>query len=132
MKKFGEFRRNCEFDRIYWDDHSSDRMQTTQQASNKALKDFYASNESRQILGDNESVAISTASSTASSLTRDTVSTLFAYPSFKKLESASHDYHTFDVDSQAHVRNMNKRHCIKRNQYSDYNEQRIKFGLKFY
>jgi hypothetical protein len=130
-KKNMEIKRNKEFYRPFWDTiDSKERFQTTSGMANIDLGLFYARiRENKYDSADTISLTGTNASRAKSS--EDNISCLFSYPQFNWDISTSHGSFGHGRAFDDAKRSLDRRYFIKRNMYSDYNEQRIKFGLKF-
>jgi hypothetical protein len=128
MKNITEFKRNSEFDRAYWDDLSEERWITSHDRLCAAVKTspedqakLEATFRDRFTCGHEQRHANS-----------DSLSKLFIYPFSENSASTSMDAFTSTNSILGVSHHIDKRHHIKRSEYSEYNEQRIKFHLKFY
>ena len=119
-----EFRRNSEFDRVFWDDYSGQKWMTSQTATREAGQ----SSSSSQALTPNRPKGLGLNNSYS-----DSVSTLFLYPFSEGFASTTKSTYTLENSASSETpTDRDKRFHIKRSEYSEYNEQRIKFHLKFY
>lgn len=127
MKNITEFKRNSEFDRAYWDDLSGERWLTSHDRLCSTLK---------AISRDPESLTAHFRDGLTCAHEQhakgDSVSKLFIYPFSENSSSASMSAFTRDNSTFGISGHIDKRHHIKRSEYSEYNEQRIKCHLKFY
>ena len=122
------FERNSEFDRPYWDDYSGDRWESTNQSRNKTVWCKYPG---INISGNGSDDHKSTKRSRSLHVNRDSVSSLFVYPFSGTPLSTNTSAYTHANLMEGLAKDGDTRHHIKRSEYSEYNEQRIKFHLKF-
>ena len=130
MKKM-EFKRNKEFDRPFWDNiETSVRYRTTSESANLEVREFHDRVKENRF-DSSDTISLTATQTGGNKLSGDNISCIFSYPQFSSDISTSHlsftHEHAFDIAK----RNLDRRYCVKRNAYSEYNEQRIKFGLKF-
>ena len=120
-----EFRRNSEFDRVYWDDYSDRRWETSQRSSQQTvIGPIPRFSPTRATVQKSPSIS--------NNATSDSVSTVFLYPFSDNSTSMSRSLYTLENSAASFKGDCDKRFHIKRSEYSEYNEQRIKFHLKFY
>ena len=130
MKKI-EFERNKEFDRPFLDSiREKDKFITTNECQGTRVLEYFRKN-SPGSFDVSEQTALTGNNSVRTLLSRDNISGFFSYPEFEKATSSSRDAFKLDSESRGSRREWDTKNRIRRTEYSDYNEQRIKFGLKF-
>ena len=112
--------RNSELYRPYWDFSSvDDRYRTISQIQQTVVKQGCS--------GENKPGMKRTESRKA----RSNISPLFSYPKSSAIESTSKTADSFETLSAVALNRPIADFKLKRNAYSEYNERRIRFGLKF-
>jgi len=122
-----EFTRSTEFDRVYWDDYSAERYVTSH---DRMDRDSSVRRGSPVISGPPQSSS-SPHGSQFKHANIDSISTLFVYPFSDGLVSVSQSCYSLENSAASSTEPTDRRFHIKRSPYSEYNEQRIKFHLKF-
>ena len=127
-----KFNMRPHFDRPFWDSESvNDRFNTSSASQAKDVESYFMHQKNGTCNPDVEYIAPFQTSTVASRLKTDNVSPLFSYPILSETRSTSADTFVHDSDYEAEIKNKNRRFFIKRNEFSDFNERRIRFGLKF-
>lgn len=122
-----QFERNKEFDRPYLD--SPGRFTTTNLSNTTEVRAFYQ-RFSDGTIDDSDMDSLCDSNSVKSLLCRDNVSSFFSYPDFEKSTTTSRYGNCSDPDCVDGAQRARSKYRIKRNQFTEYNEQRIKFGLR--
>jgi hypothetical protein len=121
-----EFKRNKEFDRPYLDSHDEKERFATEQISKCRKVNEYFKCVAEGKCSDTDTVTLSEKNSVKTLLSRDNVSLFFSYPEFERTRTTSSDaYRSHSVPSRPSLQ-----HGKRRNEYSEYTEQIIKFGLR--
>jgi hypothetical protein len=124
--------RNGDLDRPYWNSrNAADRFITTAQHQTSDVREFFTRIRDNKF-DSSDTISLTEVNTVMSRLSHDNVSPLFCYPQPSHEKSSYSDSFIHDKEFVAHAHKREKRFCIRRNEYSGYNEQRIKFGLKFY
>ncbi len=126
-KIMSEFKRNTEFDRVYWDDHSDERYMTTHNYMEKASK----AGQSPPLIPGTVQTSSPPHGCQSKHANIDSISTLLVYPFTDGLVSVSQSCYSLENSAASSKEPTDRRFHIKRSPYSEYNEQRIKFHLKF-
>jgi hypothetical protein len=113
------FKRDRQFDRPHWDvgDTARRYLTTSEYQSQEALR--------RHVNEVNGHCRVAQPS------VRDNISRLFCYPKLKSPISASANFFKIDDEFKVALLAAPKEFALKRNEYSDYNERRLRFGFKF-
>jgi len=112
-------KRNREFDRPYWDVPSkTERYQSVAKIQQAAIfmKDPRSISDNVQLKARGSRIG---------------VSTLFTYPKIGVTQSSSASDLQYEASAVAALNRGTGDHKLKRNEYSEYTERRIRFGLKF-
>ena len=120
-----EFTRSTEFDRVYWDDYGAERYVTSHDRMDRGSS---VRRGSSVISAQSSSPPHGSQSKHANI---DSISTLFVYPFSDGLVSVSQSCYSLKNSAASSTEPTDRRFHIKRSPYSEYNEQRIKFHLKF-
>jgi hypothetical protein len=121
-----EFKRATEFDRVYWDDYSGERYVTSHDRMERG-----SVRRSLSVISSTLQSSIPPHGSQSKDANIDSISTLFVYPFSDGLVSVSRSCYSLENSAAFPMELTDRRFHIKRSPYSEYNEQRIKFHLKF-